>query len=153
MQLYLVRRASEARKLFDFSNTNDIFSKRKDAERRLKDVQASSQGYFIETHECPSVYSDDLELHPQCNLEVNNKFCYWHHATDAFHKTFHRLVLDAETEVDDLAKKRIREHAAKYISALEGMFRYGPDAVSAPGYTVEACYLMALVEEFNRVAE
>lgn len=153
MQLYLVRRASDAGKPFDFSNTNDIFSKRQDADQRLKDVEASSPGYFIETHECPLVYSDDLELHPQCALETKNSFCYWHNVTDSFHKTFHRIVLEKEDALSEPEKKRIREDAARYFSGLNGSLRFGPVAASSPGYTVEAYFLMALLEELNRVEQ
>ena len=145
------RRANEAGKPFDFSNSNDIFSKREDAEQRLKLVRADGQPYFIEIVDCPLVYSDDLELHPQCVLETKNKFCHWHDATDYLHKSFHRLILDKEDVLADSAKDRLRKQAPKDLSGWSDRFKYGTIAVSASGYSVEAYFLMALLEEFKKL--
>jgi hypothetical protein len=155
MQLYLVRRASEYRRPFDFSNTNDIFSKREDAERRLRTVQEDSQAYLIETYDCPAVYSDDLELHPQCILETKNKFCYWHDVTDYLHKAFHRLYLNKYDQGSDplkqSEKERLRKYAEEHISRLDSIFRNGPIAVRVPNYIAETYFLLTVLEEFKKL--
>jgi hypothetical protein len=149
MILYLVRPASEHGKPFDFTRTNDIFSKREDAEERLKASRTHDPSFLIERCECPLVYSDDLELHPQCNLEIQNRFCFWHDVTDYFHKAFHRIILDKDP-LTESEKRRIREHAERYFSNLDSILRNGTTAVRVPGYAADAYYLSVLLKEFKK---
>jgi len=150
MILYFVRRADEAGTPFNLSNSYEIFSKHEDAERRLKTVNDNSlYKYFTHKIDCPSVYSDDLELQPQCVLEIKNKYCFYHDVTDKFHGHHHHLVLDKEGKLTESERQRVREYARTFFPGLGDILKHRY-AVYSEGYEPEAIALLTLLEEFNK---